>query len=120
MKQQLFLLTKKADNVLILFNSGELICDENGEPIKIRGKRNVGIYFKDHKDVWKKVYDKCYEKLSKKEEDNIISFDIICHFDQWQLEDFQLRPYRIAAEIDSMIDKKHLTGIGNLNFLGAN
>ena len=52
--------------------------------------------------------------------DNIISFDVICHFDQWQLQDFQLRPYRIAAEIDSMIDKKHLTGIGTLTFLGAN
>ena len=52
--------------------------------------------------------------------DNIIEFDIICHFDQWQLNDFQLRPYRIAAEIDSMFDEKHLTGIGTLQFLGAN
>lgn len=52
--------------------------------------------------------------------DNIISFDIICHFDQWQLKGFQLRPYKIAAEIDSMFDKKHLTGIGKLEFLGAN
>lgn len=52
--------------------------------------------------------------------DNIIEFDVICHFDQWQLEDFQLRPYRIAAEIDSMFNGKHLTGIGKLEFLGAN
>ena len=53
--------------------------------------------------------------------DNIISFDIICHFDQWQLKDsFQLRPYRIAAEIDTMLNGQHLTGIGNLDFLGAN
>ena len=52
--------------------------------------------------------------------DNIIEFDIICHFDQWQLKDFQLRPYRIAAELDSVFDKKHLTGIGELEFLGAN
>ena len=52
--------------------------------------------------------------------DNIIEFDIICHFDQWQLQDFKLRPYRIAAEIDSMFDKKHLTGIGELEFLGCN
>ena len=51
---------------------------------------------------------------------NIIEFDIICHFDQWQLKDFQLRPYRIAAEIDSMFDEKHLSGIGLLHFLGAN
>lgn len=52
--------------------------------------------------------------------DNIIEFDIICHFDQWQLQDFALRPYKIAAEIDSMFNGKHLTGIGELNFLGAN
>ena len=52
--------------------------------------------------------------------DNIIEFDIICHFDQWQLQDFQLRPYMIAAEIDTMFNEKHLTGIGTLNFLGAN
>ena len=52
--------------------------------------------------------------------DNIIEFDIICHFDQWQLQDFKLRPYRIAAEIDSMFDRKHLTGIGELEFLGCN
>lgn len=52
--------------------------------------------------------------------DNIIEFDIICHFDQWQLDDFMLRPYRIAAEIDSTFNNKHLTGIGTLQFLGAN
>ena len=52
--------------------------------------------------------------------DNIISFDVICHFDQWQLKGFQLRPYKIAAEIDSMFNNKHLTGIGTLQFLGAN
>lgn len=52
--------------------------------------------------------------------DNIIEFDIVCHFDQWQLKDFALRPYKIAAEIDSMFNGKHLTGIGELNFLGAN
>ena len=52
--------------------------------------------------------------------DNIIEFDIVCHYDQWHLKDYQLRPYHIAAEIDSMIDKTHLTGIGKLEFLGAN
>lgn len=52
--------------------------------------------------------------------DNVIEFDIICHFDQWTLEDFQLRPYRIAAEIDTMFNNKHLTGIGKLEFALAN
>ena len=52
--------------------------------------------------------------------DNIISFDIICHFDQWKLEGFELRPYRIAAEIDTMLNDTHLTGIGKLQFMGCN
>ncbi len=51
--------------------------------------------------------------------DNIIEFDIICHFDQWTLKDFQLRPYKIAAEIDSMFNDQKLTGIGEIHFLGA-
>lgn len=52
--------------------------------------------------------------------DNYITFDIVCHFDQWNLGDFKLRPYEIAGEIDSMFNNKHLTGIGTLEFLGAN
>ena len=52
--------------------------------------------------------------------DNIIAFHIMCHFDQWHLKDYQLRPYKIAAEIDSMLNEKHLTGIGKLHFLSCN
>ena len=52
--------------------------------------------------------------------DNIIEFDIICHFDQWQMNDFKLRPYRIAAEIDMLFNNQKMTGIGELQFLGAN
>lgn len=51
--------------------------------------------------------------------DNVIEFDIICHLDQWQLDDLKLRPYRIAAEIDSMISNQKLSGIGELQFQGA-
>lgn len=52
--------------------------------------------------------------------DNLIEFDIICHFDQWPLRDFALRPYKIAAELDTMFNNRHLTGIGTLQFVGAN
>ena len=51
--------------------------------------------------------------------DNIIEFDIICHFDQWNLKDFALRPYKIAGEIDSMFNGKTMFGIGQLEFVGA-
>ena len=52
--------------------------------------------------------------------DNIVTFDIICHFEQWQLQDFELRPYRIAAELDTMLNNQKLTGIGLFQFLGCN
>ena len=51
--------------------------------------------------------------------DNIIEFDIICHLDNWQLRDFELRPFKIAAELDTMFNKKKMTGIGLLEFLSA-
>lgn len=51
--------------------------------------------------------------------DNVIEFDIVCHFDQWHLTDFQLRPYKIAAELDTLFNESRLTGIGKLHFIGA-
>lgn len=51
--------------------------------------------------------------------DNTIEFDILCHYDQWHLTDFALRPYKIAGELDSMFDKSRLTGLGKLEFMGG-
>lgn len=51
--------------------------------------------------------------------DNLIYFNIVCHYDQWQLQDFELRPIRIGAEIDTMFNNQRLTGIGLLQFVGA-
>lgn len=50
---------------------------------------------------------------------NTIQFDIVCHFDQWLLEDMQLRPYKIAAELDTIFNEARLTGIGTLKFIGG-
>lgn len=49
--------------------------------------------------------------------DKIIALDIVCHFDQWACKDFAMRPYRIAAELDLLFNKKRLSGIGKLHFL---
>ena len=65
------------------------------------------------------TFDNFIESTNPEFRDNSIEFDIICHFDQWQLKDFDLRPYRIAAEIDTMLNKQRLTGIGLIEFYGA-
>lgn len=51
--------------------------------------------------------------------DNLITFNILCHFNSWNLGDFKIRPYKIAGELDSMFDGKHIFGIGELSFMGA-
>lgn len=51
--------------------------------------------------------------------DHIVEIKIICHFDNWDLGDYELRPYRLAGEIDAMIQGQHLTGIGLMNLIQA-
>lgn len=49
-----------------------------------------------------------------------INFDILCHPDHWNMGNFQLRPYKIAGEIDAMINEQYLTGIGKTYFVTGN
>lgn len=59
----------------------EVMKDSSGNGIKIRGKKNVEPYLDAHKDVWKRIYDKCYEMLSKKDDPNIKSFEAMLGLD---------------------------------------
>lgn len=56
-------------------DTGEIICDSAGEPVKIRGKKNLTAYFKDRPEMWKKLYDMCYDKLKQKDDPYIIAFE---------------------------------------------
>lgn len=52
--------------------------------------------------------------------DCVIVFHILCHPDHWNLGDFALRPYKIAGEIDAMLNEQKFSGIGTLQFLECN
>ena len=56
-------------------DTGELLKDENGEYIKIRGKKNLIEYFRNNLIEWRKLYDKVYDKLRQKEDPNIVAFE---------------------------------------------
>lgn len=60
---------------IIDLETGEIMTDAEGNLVKIKGKRNVKPYFKEHPELWKKLYDAVYEKLSKKEEAGIVAFE---------------------------------------------
>ena len=100
--------------------------DESLELFKKNGYGNIRMVPKLYidKDVLNYIiikFDNFIPNMTNPEfRNNIISFDIICHFSQWQMNDFQLRPYKIAAEIDSLFNNRHLSGIGELKFSGAN
>ena len=48
-----------------------------------------------------------------------LSVDILCPYQYWNLNDFKLRPYTIAGEIDSMISNFKLGDNGVADFIGA-
>ena len=52
--------------------------------------------------------------------DCTITFDIFCHTDYWKMENYQIRPLKIAGYIDGILNNTKLTGIGTLNFIGCN
>lgn len=52
--------------------------------------------------------------------DCMISFDILCHTDYWDIGNFKLRPFKIAGYIDGILDESRLSGIGKLEFAGCN
>lgn len=45
-----------------------------------------------------------------------VRFEIVCPYNEWILDEDNLRPYLIMQEIDSMFNQAKLSGLGNLQF----
>lgn len=60
---------------LVDIDTGELMCDDEGNEIKIRGKKNLTTYFRENVNQWKRLYDLVYDKLRQKEDPFIKSFE---------------------------------------------
>lgn len=60
---------------IIDLDTGEIMLDAEGNPIKIRGKKNVRTYFENHLDIYRKLYDKVYEKIGEMDDPYIKSFE---------------------------------------------
>lgn len=52
--------------------------------------------------------------------DNMILIDVLCPVDIWMMDSYMLRPFRIMHELNGLLDKRKLNGIGKVNFLGSN
>lgn len=62
-------------------DSGEIMLDADGKEVKIRGKKNLVNYFRENTDMWKRLYDMCYDKLKQKDDPFIVSFEQMLNVD---------------------------------------
>lgn len=68
--------------------TGELLTDEEGNELKIRGKKNIKPYFESHPDLFKQLYNKVYEVISIKDDPNIKSFEELLNVDVQKTFDY--------------------------------
>lgn len=52
--------------------------------------------------------------------DCIVEIDILCHPEYWDIGNFRQRPIKIMGYIDGILNENKFSGIGTLNFAGAN
>ena len=64
-------------------------------------------------------FDNFLTGLNPEFRNNTIEFDILCNYENWQLDGYALRPIKIMAEIDSMFNGARVTGAGLTEFGGA-
>ena len=65
------------------------------------------------------TYDNFVPTSNPKFRDCTIHFDIMCHTDYWQMDNYQIRPLKIAGFIDGILNNAKLSGIGTLQFMGC-
>jgi hypothetical protein len=66
---------------LVDIDTGEIMTDKEGNEIKIRGKKNLVTYFREHVDEWRRLYDLVYNKLKQKEDPHIKAFEELLNVD---------------------------------------
>lgn len=80
------------------------------------------LMFGEHEEVRSYIlleFDDFTPTSNEEYRDCVISFTIVCHLDEWELDDYKLRPHQIAGYIDGILNEAKLSGIGTLQFLGA-
>lgn len=80
------------------------------------------ISFGEHEDVKAYIlitFDSFLPSDNPEFRNCMITFDILCHTDYWDIGNFRLRPLKIAGYIDGLLNNQKLSGIGTLQFMGC-
>lgn len=73
------LIDNSAQGIYRLMNpdTGEILIDDEGKELKIRGKKNLRPWFENHPEVFKSLYEKVYSRIKDKEDPYIKSLEEI-------------------------------------------
>ena len=63
----------------------EVLLDEDGNELKVRGKKNIKPYLKEHPEIWKKLYDKVYELIGNTNDPNTTMFEAMMNYNKLSL-----------------------------------
>lgn len=97
-----------------------LIDQQMGEVLKNNIKLVPKTYVEDeYRNYLIIKFDNFLTSLNPEFRNNTIEFDILCNYENWQMDGFALRPFKIMAELDSMFNGARLTGAGLTEFGGA-
>lgn len=83
---------------------------------------NPRVEMKEHEDIKSFIiitFDNFTPNGNDYYRDCMLTIDVICHNNYWDLGNFQQRPLKICGIIDGILNGTKLSGIGSLNFLGA-
>jgi hypothetical protein len=80
------------------------------------------IAMQEHEEVKSYIlitFDNFAPTSNPQYKDCTVSFDILCHTDQWDLGGCRIRPLKIAGYIDGILNNTKLSGIGTFQFIGC-
>lgn len=113
-------LSAKPDKYFDIINSKSLKSLKDEGYIRLEPKLKFG----EHEEVKSYIlisFDNFVPNKTNPEfRDCTIIFDILCHTDQWDIDNYETRPLKIAGYIDGILNGAKLSGIGELHFLGCN
>ena len=113
-------LTSNNQNYIDKINSLSLKDLRDNGYIRLEPK----IKFGEHEDVKSYIllsFDNFTpNKTNPEYRDCTVTFDIVCHTDYWDIQNYCLRPIKIAGFIDGILNGSKLTGIGEFLFMGCN
>lgn len=78
--------------------------------------------FQEHEDIKSYIYvafEDVAPSMNTQYNNTAVSVLCMCNLDAWELDDYAVRPWKIAGYVHGLLNNARLSGIGTLQFVGA-